>query len=537
MRPGGQDHSVADGGSRSVEDPEKKAAEKKASTELEAAFSSAGMCSEPQRMFRDSSGGSQNAQETQDKPEPPLTTERPHTLDLSEGSVESELLGEAQHGYLGNAIQCLPEKQQFSSKSRDHSGLDPQAGFVAKLKHISRHQADGPWEEEEQQRDQESGGGKEPAQGRTSQCSHEGGLDGCQIRDAGREEACAAKPRVSKMFSSGFKDSATMPLGQSEAPWPTPLSPGLPASGREQPAPPNRCSLPVIAVVSGPRHSRSSPRPQFSEVSSSQSLQELNMSVEPPSPTDEDTQEPNRLWFPHPTDYFSGNSAVRTSLEGEGCGQKASSNLDNSTADYWLPKPATPPYPRSSTLSCMPTPDFMTGWTSSTLEEEAWQESPERPGGQARPEKWHSKADKGTLHFNSSDINPYILSSRPEGPVQIGWKQYVFGSAVDVSCGQIPQGLIPSNMAHCSSMDNGLECQNSPLYSHLSTYANAWDLSSPHSIGNAQGSRKLWEVWGSSFKSYLMLWNFQTKNIVSSNHLFVFIISLTCLSIACQIYS
>ncbi|XP_044248434.2 stAR-related lipid transfer protein 9 isoform X5 [Ursus arctos] len=492
-------HSVADGGSRSAEDPEKKAAEKKASTELEAAFSSAGMCSEPQRMFRDSSGGSQNAQETQAKPEPPLTTERPHTLDLSEGSVESELLGEAQHGYLGNAIQCLPEKQQFSYKSRDHSGLDPQAGFVAKLKHISRHQADGPWEEEEQQRDQESGGGKEPAQGRTSQCSHEGGLDGCQIRDAGREEACAAKPRVSKMFSSGFKDSATMPLGQSEAPWPTPLSPGLPASGREQPAPPSRCSLPVIAVVSGPRHSRSSPRPQFSEVSSSQSLQELNMSVEPPSPTDEDTQEPNRLWFPHPTDYFSGNSAVRTSLEGEGCGQKASSNLDNSTADYWLPKPATPPYPRSSTLSCMPTPDFMTGWTSSTLEEEAWQESPERPGGQARPEKWHSKADKGTLHFNSSDINPYILSSRPEGPVQIGWKQYVFGSAVDVSCGQIPQGLIPSNMAHCSSMDSGLECQNSPLYSHLSTYANARDLSSPHSIGNAQGSRKLWEVWGSSF--------------------------------------
>ncbi|XP_034849632.1 stAR-related lipid transfer protein 9 isoform X8 [Mirounga leonina] len=490
-------HSVANGSSRSVEDPEKKIAEKKASTELEAAVSSVGLCSEPLRMFQDSSGGGQNAQESQTKPEPPLTTERPHTLDLGEGSIENELLGEPQHGYLGNAIQCLPEKPQLSTKSRGHSGLDPQAKFVAKLKHISRHQADSPWEEEEQQKDQASGGGKEPAQGRNSQPSQEGGLDSCQIRDAGREEAHAAQPSVSKMFSSVFKDSATMPLGQSGAPQPTPLSPGLPASGREQLAPPSGCSLPVIAVVSDPKHSRSSLKPQFSVVSSSRSLQELNMSVEPPSPTDEDTQEPNILWFPHPRDYFSGNSAVRTSLKAEGCGQKASSNLDNSTAGHWPPKPATPPYPRSSALSCMPTPDFMTSWTSSTREE-AWQESPERPVGQARPEKWHSKADKGMLHFDSSDINPYILSSSPEGPVQIGWKQYVFGSAVDVSSGQTTQGLIPPNMARCSSMDNGLECQNSPLYSHLSTCANARDLSSPHSIGHARGSREAWEVWGSS---------------------------------------
>ncbi|XP_045864665.1 stAR-related lipid transfer protein 9 isoform X3 [Meles meles] len=490
-------HSVADGSSRSVEYPEKKDAEKEASTELEAAFSSAGTWSEPLRMFLDSSGGDQSTQESQTKPEPPLTTERPHTLDLSEGSVESELLGEPQNGYLGNAIQCLPEKPQLSTKSRDHSGLDPQAMFVAKLKHISRHQADGPWEEEEQQRDQASGGGKEPAQGRNSRPSHEGGLDSCHIRDAGREEARATKASISKC-SSGFEDSTSMPLEQSEAPPPTPPSPGLPASGTEQPAPSSRGSLPVIAVVSGPKHSRSSLRPQFSVVSSSRSLLELNMSVEPPSPTDEYTQEPNRLWFPCPRDYFSGYSAVRTSLKAEGCGQRASSNLDNSTADHRPPKPATPPYPRSSAFSCMPTPDFMTSWTSSTLKE-TWQESPERLGGQARPEKWRSKADKGMLHFDSSDIHPYI-PSYPQGPVQIGWKQYVFGSAVDVSCGQTPQGLIPSNMAHCSSMDNnGLERRNSPLSSHLNTSANARDLLSPHSVGNAQGSREAWEVWGSSF--------------------------------------
>ncbi|XP_072664880.1 stAR-related lipid transfer protein 9 isoform X1 [Canis lupus baileyi] len=499
MRTSSLSHSVADGSSRSVEDPEKEVAEKKPSTELETAFSPADMCSEPLRKFQGSSVGGQNTQESQTKPELPLTVERPHTLNLSEGSVESELPGEPQHGCLGNVIQHLPEKPQLSTEFRDHSGLGPQAKFVAKLKHISRHQADGPWEEEGQQRDQALSGSKEPAQDRSSQPSHEGGLDGCQIRDAGTEEASTAKSFVSKMFLTGFEDSATMPLGQSGAPRLTPQSPGLPASGREQPAPHHRCSLPVIAVFSGPKHSRSSPRPQFSVVSSSRSLQELNLSVEPPSPTDEDIQEPNRLWSPHHRDYFSDESAVRTSLKAEGCSQKASSNADNRTDNHWPPKPTTPPYPRSSALSCMPTPDFMASWTPRTLEE-SWQENLERPGSQARPEKWHSEADKKMLHFDSSDINPYILSSHPERPVQIGWKQYVFGSALDVSCGQTPQGLIPSNKTRCSSMDKGLEHQNSPLYSHLSTHANARDLSSTHSsIGNAQGSCEAWGVWGSSF--------------------------------------
>ncbi|XP_042798188.1 stAR-related lipid transfer protein 9 isoform X1 [Panthera leo] len=480
-------HSVADGSSRSGEDPEKKVAEKKASLEPEATFSSADMYSEPVREFQDSSVGGQNAQDSQTKPEPPLTTGRPYTLNLSKGSIESELLGEPQHGCLEDAIQCFPEKPQLSTQSRDHSGLDPQAKFVAKLKHISRHQADSPWDEEEQQRHQASGGWEEPAQGRSSQPSHEGGLDSCRITDAGREEASVAHLSVSKMLSSGFEDSASMPLGQSGAPWPTPQSPGLPASGREQPAPHHGCSLPVISVFSGPKHSRSSPRPQFSVVSSSRSLQELNLSVEPPSPTDEDTQEPNRWWTPHPRGHFKGKSAAGTSLKAEGCSQKASSNWDMSTPGHQPPQPANPPYPKSSDLSFMPIPDFMTGWTSSTLEE-SWQEN---------PEKWHSRVDKGTLHSGSRDINPYILYSRPEGPVHVGWKQYVFGSAADVSC---TQGPTPSNMARCSSMDDGLEDQNSPLHSHLSTYANGRDLGSTQSsIRNAQGSQEAWEVWGSSF--------------------------------------
>ncbi|XP_039088776.1 stAR-related lipid transfer protein 9 [Hyaena hyaena] len=493
MRTGFLSHSVADGNSRSGGDPEKKVAEKKASLEPEVTFSSADLYSEPLREFQNSSVGGQNAQESQTKREPPLTTGRPYTLNLSERSIESEILGEPQDGCLENAIQYLPEKPQLSTESRDHSGLDPQAKFVAKLKHISRHQADSPWEEEEQQRDEALGGGKEPAQGRSSQPSPEGGLDSCHITDADREEASAAHPSVSRMLSSGFEDSVSMPLGHSGAPWPTPQSPGLPES-REQPAPHHRCSFPVIAVFSGPRHSRSSPRPQFS----SQTLHELNLSVEPPSPTDEDAQETNRWWTPHPSDYSKEKSAARTTLQDEGCNQKASSNWDKSTADHQPPQPANPPYPKSSALSCTPTPDSMTSWISSTLEE-TWQENPEGPGSQARSEKWHYTADKGTIHFGSSDISPYILSSCPEGPVHVGWKQYVFGSAVDVSCSQTPQGPIPSDMASCSGMDDGPEDQNSQLHSHLSTYANA--LGSTHSsIGNAHVSHEAWDSsWGSSF--------------------------------------
>ncbi|KAI5936670.1 StAR-related lipid transfer protein 9 [Manis javanica] len=476
----------ADGSSRSVGDPEKKVAEKKVGRELEAA----NMYSEPLRLFQDSSEGGQNVHRCQTKPELPLTTGQLHTLNLSEGSVQSELLAEPWHRCSGNTVKCHLKKPQLSTYSSDHSGLDPQATFVTKLKHIPSPQVGGHWEEE-QQRNQTSGAGKGPAQGRDLQPSGGGGLDGCQIGDVGRDEVAAANSPVSKTFSSAFRDSATVLLGQSAALQPTAHSPG-------QPAPHRRSSLPAIAV-SSPEHSRSSPRPQFSGVSSSRSLQELNLSVEPPSPTDEDIQEPNRLWSPHPRGSSSGKSEVRPSLQAEGCSQEASSYLDNSTADHRPLHPTTPPYPTSSALSCMPTPDFPTSWMSDTREQ-AWQETPERLGGQARPEKWQSQVDKGVLLFGCSGINPYARPWQPEGPARIGWKQYVFGSAVDTSCSQTLQGLIPSNVTRCSSVDNCLEDQNSPFHSHLSTYANTQGLSSTHSsIESAQGSQEAWEVWDSPF--------------------------------------
>lgn len=142
----------------------------------------------------------------------------------------------------------------------------------------------------------------------------------------------------------------------------------------------------------------------------------------------------------------------------------------------------------------MPTPALMTSWMAGALDQ-VQQGKPEHLDVQVRPENWFSQVDKGMLHFGSRDINPYVPPWHPEGHVCIGWKQYVFGSAVDVSCSQEPQGLIPSNVALCSSTDNGLEDQNSPFHSHLGTYASAQDLTTRSSTENAQVSN----AWSSSF--------------------------------------
>lgn len=480
---------VADGSCRSVGDPEKKAGEKKVSAELEAPPFHAGRCSEPPGRFQDSSAGGRSAQGSQTKPEPPATAGGPHSLNLSEGCVASEPPVGPQHGCLGNAIRCLPEKPQLSAESKDPSGLDPQAELVAELQCVSGPQVDSPREEEEQQRDQASGGREDAARGRSPPCADEGGSGSCQIRDAGGEDEAVAR------LPAAFRDSATVPLGQRGACWPVAQGPGQPSSGGEQPAPCHRCSLPVIAIVSGPKHSRR----QFSVVSPHRSLQELSLSVEPPSPTDEDIQEPSRLWTPHPRGCFSGKSAARTSLKAEGCNQEAASDLDGIAADP-RPLPSTrPPSPVPSAVSCMPTPDLMAAPLFGTPEQ-AQPGKPERLGGQAGPEAWCSEAGGGALLFGSSAIDPCALPWRPEGPARVGWKQYVFGGAADVSRGPTPQGLTPSDVDRCSCEDDGLDDRGSPVYSHRRTLASARGLSSTRSlVESARRSREAWGVWGSSF--------------------------------------
>ncbi|KAM9645642.1 LOW QUALITY PROTEIN: stAR-related lipid transfer protein 9 [Trichechus inunguis] len=488
-------HSSADGSPRSAGSPERR---KQVSMEFEA-IPPVDMCCEPPRKLQDCCAGGQNTQLSRTQPKPPATSGGLNAQNLSEGSVENELVVEPQHGCLENTFRCLPEKPQLSAESRDHSGLDSQVKthpeFVARLKHIQSTPVDSPWEEEEQQGDQASGDGGNPVQGGSPPPSDEDGMDS-QIRDTRTKEEAVSKP---ERFSSDLEDSAAVHLGRS-GPQEHIERPGHPRSSREQSPSHHRGSLPVIAIFSGPKHSpRASPRPQFSVVSSSRSLQELNFSMEPSSPTDEDTQGPNRLWSPHPKGCCSEELAVGISVEAEDCCQKDSSDLDSRTAEHGPLKRATLPYPASSAVSCMPTPDFLTRGMPDSLQQ-ACQGRPEKLGGQARPTEWLSGVDKRMLYFDSSDVNPYVLPQRPEGPGHFGWKQYVFGSAVDVSCSQTPQGLAPSDVAQGSSTVSGLEGQNSPFHSHLSTYASARDLSSTRSsIENARASKEASEVWGYSF--------------------------------------
>ncbi|XP_069494754.1 stAR-related lipid transfer protein 9-like isoform X2 [Ambystoma mexicanum] len=95
---------------------------------------------------------------------------------------------------------------------------------------------------------------------------------------------------------------------------------------------------------------------------------------------------------------------------------------------------------------------------------------------------------KDVMHFGSSDINPYAHPWQQEKHCRVGWKQYIFGSASDVSSIQAPQGLDDHKVMRCSSVDNGLNTQRSPFQSHLSSYVNARVISSTlSSIEDSQG--------------------------------------------------
>ncbi|XP_067847227.1 uncharacterized protein [Heptranchias perlo] len=87
---------------------------------------------------------------------------------------------------------------------------------------------------------------------------------------------------------------------------------------------------------------------------------------------------------------------------------------------------------------------------------------------------FHEKKDP--MHFASSDINPYIHQWQCDELNKAHWKQCAFGSASNV-CSVQSKVSSPGNVMRCSSVDNGLNVQNSPFNSHLSSYANARAIS------------------------------------------------------------
>ncbi|XP_073466473.1 stAR-related lipid transfer protein 9 isoform X2 [Aquarana catesbeiana] len=74
-----------------------------------------------------------------------------------------------------------------------------------------------------------------------------------------------------------------------------------------------------------------------------------------------------------------------------------------------------------------------------------------------------------SLHFTSSDINPFVHSWQQEVSPRAGWRNCSFNSASDVSCSKLQ--ATADKLMRCSSVDEGLNSHSSPFNSHLSSYA------------------------------------------------------------------
>ncbi|XP_059505352.1 uncharacterized protein stard9 [Stegostoma tigrinum] len=91
------------------------------------------------------------------------------------------------------------------------------------------------------------------------------------------------------------------------------------------------------------------------------------------------------------------------------------------------------------------------------------------------PEEMNFCKGKDVMHFASSDINPYIHQWQCNEFHRANWKQCAFVSVSNV-CNVQSQLSSPGSVMRCSSVDNGLNIQNSPFISHLS-YVNAKAIS------------------------------------------------------------
>ncbi|KYO28428.1 kinesin-like protein KIF16B isoform C [Alligator mississippiensis] len=242
----------------------------------------------------------------------------------------------------------------------------------------------------------------------------------------------------------------------------------------------HRLSAPAIAVISDLEYSsEASTKTDLSLYPASKSLQELNMSVEPPSPTDDDLHGIERF-SKQASDNFM-QAKYKSRFQQRSVQTKRFANYDPKNLQNYGERTQRSHSRDPSLVHC---PPALAHISDNSIDTDANNTSVAQcsEGEELRDQSEETDLflpdNKDTMHFSSSDINPYIHPWQQDGPGKIGWKQYVFGSASDVSCNQPPLTLDNHKVMRCSSVDNGLNSHNSPFHSHLSSYATAKVLSS-----------------------------------------------------------
>ncbi|KAI1237875.1 hypothetical protein IHE44_0013965, partial [Lamprotornis superbus] len=267
----------------------------------------------------------------------------------------------------------------------------------------------------------------------------------------------------------------------------------------------HRVSAPAIAVFSGTEYTlEASSQADPVLYPASKSLQDLNMSVEPPSPTEDDFYGTERFSKQESKNFLQVKSKPRfqqkiaQTKKLANCDPKnlqnfaARSQSSQSLKDSASQSPSSLLPTARSSMCAGANVHSKSGSVAQCSEGKG-----EEAGYQTETDLF-LQDNKDVMHFRSSDINPYIHPWQQDGACKIGWKQYVFGSASDVSCNQIPLNMENRKVMRCSSVDNGLNSQNSPFHSHLSSYATAKVLSS--TLSSIEGLQE-WDSVRQDFQS------------------------------------